>query len=179
MTSSRMVFRTTSRVRCQSNVNPMSFRCQSTGRESQSTPGFNWLLTSADVHSEQACGRKNSDSSRGAATIPGEGTHGLVRAYRRTETAKGSVTEAPCWNRRSTHGLRGRIHQADAQTAETVCKESGQRAVLAEVIFLKTPSQRLDHPPHRSRKSSPRQSRAGRSRQPPQLCSGESQRQRG
>jgi hypothetical protein len=53
------------------------------------------------------------------------------------------------------------------------------KSVLAEVIFPKTPSQRLGHPPHRSRKSSPRQSRAGRSRQLPQLYSGESQRQQG
>jgi len=48
---------------------------------------------------------------------------GLIQ---RTETGKGSATEAPCWNRRSTHGLRGRIHQADAQTAQDVSKESGQ-----------------------------------------------------
>ena len=58
--------------------------------------------------------------------IPAEGcTHGLVRAHLRLRREKDQL-QRHLAGIDAAHGLRGRIHQADAQTAEDVSTESGQ-----------------------------------------------------
>jgi hypothetical protein len=70
------------------------------------------------------------------------GTHATVKAYQRTETGKGSATEAPCWNRRSTHGLRGRIPKPTGKRRKQSAKSRAKIAAAQRRRWAKVRAKR-------------------------------------